>query len=91
MIMSESKTLEKILAYIAENKLKAALEGEVKYMVFEANKTEMHLEGSEKDFKPEPPDKSHDEVQGQRLNAIYDNKPLGFERDPLTPNIKMLV
>lgn len=91
MIMSESKTLEKISTYIAENRLKAALEAKIKYMVVEANKTEVHLEVPRKDFEPEPPDKNHDEMRSQRLNAIYDDEPLGFERDPLAPNIKMLV
>lgn len=91
MIMSESKTLERILAYIAESGLKTALEAEAKYMVVEANKTEVHLEGHGKYFKPEPPDKIHDEVQGQRLDGIYDDEPLGFERDPLALNIKMIV
>lgn len=59
-------------------------------MIVEANKTEMHLEGPGKDFESEPPDKSHDEVQGQRLDAIYDDEPLQFERDLLAPKIKML-
>lgn len=78
------------MAYIAENRLKVALEAEVKYMAVEANKIEVHLDGLGKDSESEPPDKSHDEVQGQRLDAIYDDEPLGFERDPMTPNIKML-
>ena len=29
-------------------------------------------------------------MQGQRLDAIYDDEPLGFEKDPLANNIKML-
>ncbi|XP_050897903.1 uncharacterized protein LOC127104792 [Lathyrus oleraceus] len=44
-------------------------------MVVEAKRTEAHLEGPGKDFKPEPPDKVQDEVQGQRLDTIYDDEP----------------
>lgn len=29
-------------------------------------------------------------MQSQRLDAIYDEEPLGFERGPLAPNIKMI-
>lgn len=90
MMMSNTKTFERILAYIAENKLKAALEAEVKYMAIEAKKKEMHLEVPGKDFNPEPPDKFRDEMQGQRLNAIYDDEPLGFEKNLLENNTKML-
>lgn len=62
MIMYEYKTLEKILAYTAKKRLKETLEAKVKYMFVEANKTEVHLEGPGKNFEPEPPNKSHDEV-----------------------------
>ena len=31
-----------------------------------------------------------EEMQEQRLDAIYDDEPLGFEKDPLANNIKML-
>lgn len=65
------------------------MEAEVKTMVVEANK-KFHQKGLGKDFDPEPPDKVQDEDQGQRLNAIYDEEPLGFEKDPLETNIKML-
>lgn len=50
----------------------------------------MHLEGPGKDFDPEPPDKVRNKVQGQKLDTIYDDEPLGFEKDPLENNIKML-
>lgn len=90
MIMSESNRLEKILVYIAENKLKATLEGEVKYIIVEAKYTEVHLEEPGVDFEPKPPDKQHVYMTIQRLDAIYDDEPLAFEKDPVTPNIKML-
>lgn len=50
----------------------------------------MHLEGPNVDFEPEPPDKQHINVTSQRLDTIYDDKPLGFRKDNVTPNIKML-
>lgn len=55
--MFESKIFEFFLAYIAENRLKEALEAEVKYMVIEANETEVHLKGPGVDFEPESSDK----------------------------------
>lgn len=88
--MSKSIILQKILTYIAGNRLKAALKAQVKYMVVEANEIEMHLEGPNANFEPEPPDKLPVDVAIQRLNAIYDDEPLGFEKDPITSNIKML-
>ena len=87
--MTEFQALKRISAYIAENKLQAALEAEGQYMVVEAIEKSL-LEGPGKDFDPEPPDKVRDERQDQRLDAIYDDEPLGFERDPLANNIKML-
>lgn len=46
--------------------------------------------GLGKDFDPRPPNKVQDEEQDQRLDAIYDDEPLGFEKDPLATNIKMM-
>ena len=37
VMMTESQTLQKISAYVAENRMIAALEAEVKYMAFKAN------------------------------------------------------
>lgn len=91
MTMTESKIFEKISAYIAGNRLKAALESEVKYMVVEANETKVHLEGPGVGFEPEPPDKIQIEAPSQRLDVIYDEEPLGFKSYPLAPNIKILV
>lgn len=83
--MYESKIFEKTSAYISENRLKVTLEAEAKLMVVEANETEVHLERSRVDFEPEPPDKIQIEAPSQRLDAIYDDEPLGFKRDPLAP------
>lgn len=37
VMMPEKQALERLLAYVAENKLKTALEAEVKYMAVRAN------------------------------------------------------
>lgn len=66
------------------------LEAEVKYMVVEAKETEVHLEGLGMHFELEPLDKRDSEVTSQRLDAIYDDERLSFEKDPIVPNIKML-
>lgn len=59
-------------------------------MVIKAKKNEMHLEGPSKHFHPDPHNKVQDEVQGQRLDTICEDEPLGFEKDPLANNTKML-
>ena len=84
MMMSELEALRKILAYVAENKIKSALEAE-ENMVVEAyalNK-EGHMA-----IGPEPPDKptlAKRNIDMQHLDCIYDNEPLGFEKDPKAP------
>lgn len=88
-MMTKFEALKRILAYIAGKKQQVALEAEDKHLVVEANK-ELHPKGPGKDFGPEPPDKVQDEVEGQRLDAIYDDEPLGFEKDPLATNINMM-
>lgn len=50
--ISDSKTLGSISAYMAENKLKAALKAKVKCMVIEAKENEIHIEGPRIDSKP---------------------------------------
>lgn len=66
-----------------------ALEAKDKHLDVESNK-ELHQKGHGKDFDPKPPDKVQDEDKGQRLDAIYDDETLGFEKDTLATNIKML-
>lgn len=41
MTISEFDTLKQILAYMAENRLKVALEAEIPHMVVEANEVEV--------------------------------------------------
>lgn len=76
-MMSESSALARISAYVAKSKLIVTLESKsqgmmvVKATEFEVNK-EISLNGQDTTSK------SH------RLDCIYDDKPLGFEKDPLT-------
>ena len=90
VMMTESQALQKISAYVAENRMIAALEAEVKYMAREANEQVSSQEGPGKDFDPEPPDLEEKEVRNQRLDAIYDDEPLGFEKDLLADGVRML-
>ncbi|XP_050895251.1 uncharacterized protein LOC127101860 [Lathyrus oleraceus] len=88
VLMIEFEALKRISAYITENKQQSALEAEVKNMVVEASK-EFHQIGPGKDFVPEPPDKVQNKDQGQRLDAIYDDEPLGFDRSsPVVKEVK---
>lgn len=52
--MSGSAFLEKILAYLADNKMKTTLETEVRFMVIEANNERSHAKGPGANFKPDP-------------------------------------
>ena len=73
--MSESQTWAKITAYMAENRIKMALEANAvsENMAIAAN--DMRL-GK---HKPEL----------QKLDCIYDDEPLGFEKDPISQSHKM--
>lgn len=61
----------------------------MKNMSVEASEI-LHPIGPGKDFDPMPHDKGQDEEQGQRLDAIFDDEPLGFEKDSLATNVKTL-
>lgn len=89
IMMTKFVVLKRISAYIAENKQQMALEAEVKNMVVEASEVS-HPIVPEKDFDPMPSDMGQNEEQEQRLDAIYNEESLGFEKDPLATNIKML-
>lgn len=56
-MMTEFRALERISAYIAENKQQLALEAEVKSMVVEASGFSQSI-GPDNDFDPMSPDKS---------------------------------
>ena len=83
-MMYELEALRKISAYVAENKIKSALEAE-ENMAVEA--CALNKEGRMA-IGPEPPDKltlAKRSIDMQRLDCIYDNEPLGFEKDPKAP------
>lgn len=84
LMMTELEALRKISAYVVENKIKSALEAE-ENMVVEAYA--LNKEG-QMAIGPEPPDKptlAKRNINMQRLDCIYDNEPLGFEKDPKAP------
>src|ERR1044072_88787 len=92
VLMSEANALDRITAYMAENRINAALEAELEQnMALEA----ITVKNSENDLNMvnRPNDTElqagvFDNVEGkgtpatQRLDCIYDVEPLGFERDP---------
>lgn len=85
-MMSELHALKKISAYIAENKLNSALEAEAN-MAVEAGDKQV-LEDFVMSIDPKTLDKSvehKEDINMQRLDCIYDDKPLGFEKDPMAP------
>src|ERR1051325_12247534 len=85
LLMIKSSFFEKISAYMAENEWKAALEAEIDKMAVEVNK----IDG---DGSKGSPLEEHVIVEiDQRLDAIYDKEPLGFEKDPTNSGAKMLV
>ncbi|XP_050889047.1 uncharacterized protein LOC127094231 [Lathyrus oleraceus] len=89
--MTESSFLEKISAYMAENKRQAALEAEITNMANKATYGEIYNTGPVEYSKLKPPDEQVPvEPTEQRLDAIYDEEPLGFEKDPVTSSAKML-
>src|SRR3954463_4401768 len=96
LVMSESAFFEKISAYVAENKRKAAFEAElssakIDTVPIKEGITELEVRTS---FElPEdmvPVEEIIREEPSQRLDAIYDEEPLGFEKDPMASNIKMM-
>lgn len=59
-------------------------------MAVEVNKLEIFDVGQRINIEPKPLEKSYstgienDSVRSKRLNCIYDDKPLGFEKDLFT-------
>src|ERR1051325_922334 len=82
--MIESSFFKKISAYMAENEWKAALEAEIDNMAAEVNERD-------RDGSRDSPFEEHKIVEmDERLDAIYDKEPLGFEKDPTDSGAKML-
>src|SRR3954463_1109484 len=88
LMMSESSFFERISAYVAENKRKTALTAESSNMLFNEGLKKEEVPDIGIDTIPHLPKDSAQvkeisrEVIGQRLDAIYDEEPLGFEKDP---------
>ncbi|KAK2422650.1 hypothetical protein QL285_033170 [Trifolium repens] len=74
IMMTESSAWARITAYMAETKLNTALEADVHQNM--ATEAKVESDGISM-------------PQAQRLNCIYDEEPLGFERDPLNETPKM--
>ena len=73
-MMTESSAWARITAYMAETKLNTALEADVHQNM--ATEAKVESDGISM-------------PQAQRLDCIYDEEPLGFERDPLNETPKM--
>src|ERR1044072_6782564 len=90
--MSEADALDKITAYMAENRINAALEaGLYQKMALEAINVEKDESNQNVVLRPQdsklltdehPSMKEEGIPISQRLDCIYDDEPLGFERDP---------
>jgi hypothetical protein len=72
--MIEPSAWAKITAYIAERKLETALEAALEQNVVDETTAE-----NNGNLLPNE----------QRLDCIYDDEPLGFEKDPVNSNPKM--
>ena len=72
--MTESNAWARITAYMAESRLNTALEAEVQQNLA----VEAKVEKDGTNMSPT-----------QRLDCIYDDEPLGFERDPINVTPKM--
>jgi len=72
--MTEPNVWEKITAYVAENNEKVALEAEIE---------------EEKSIKDANVDFQFSLIESQRLDYIFDDEPLGFEKDPMGSADKM--
>src|ERR1044072_7239915 len=90
--MSEANALDKITTYMAENRINAALEAELNQkMAFEAIIVEKDKDNQDMVSRPNDSElrtNDHSRVKeegiptSKRLDCIYDDEPLGFERDP---------
>src|ERR1044072_2585714 len=90
--MSEADALDKITAYMAENRVNAALEAGLYHkMALEAINVEKDESNQNMVLRPQDSNLLTDEhpsmkeegiPTSQRLDCIYDDEPLGFERDP---------
>lgn len=93
--MSEFDALERISTYVAKNRLKAALEAEIPHMVVEVSELEVFNVAQRINIEPkliempQPADVEDDGLKIQRIDCIYDDEPLGFEKDLIASATKM--
>src|ERR1044072_9771995 len=90
--MSEASALDKITAYMAENRINAALEAGLYHkMALEDINVEKDESNQNMVLRPQDSNLLTDEhpsmkeegiPTNQRLDCIYDDEPLGLERDP---------
>lgn len=93
--MSEFDALKRISSYVAKNRLKVALEAEIPHMDVEANELEVFEVSQRISVGTTPIEESqsagprNDGREDQRLDCIYDDEPLDFEKDPSASTTKM--
>jgi len=72
--MSDPNIWDKITTYVAETKEKSALEAKIEQ--------EEYIKSINDNFQ-------YSSMKSQRLDCIYDDEPLGFEKDPMGPAKKI--
>lgn len=83
------------MAYVVKNILKADLEAEIPHMVVEANELEVFDMGQRINVELNPVEMMQptgikvDGLKSLRLDCIYDDEPLGFEKDLVASATKM--
>ncbi|XP_058733336.1 uncharacterized protein LOC131604940 [Vicia villosa] len=77
--MSELEALKRISAYIAENKINSTLKPETD-MVDKENQIQ-----DINDSSTTKAETSKEDVDNQHFDCIYNDEPLGFEKDPMAP------
>lgn len=82
--MNESSTMAKILAHMANNKLKVAFETE-----FCQNMEPMAMGFLKPETSSDHPMGQETTSESRRLDCIYDDEPLGFEKDSTNFSVKM--
>src|ERR1044072_4558222 len=97
--MSEANALDRITAYMAENRINVALEAELEQnMALEAitvenSENNLNMVNRPNDIELQAGVFDKVEEKGtpvtQRLDCIYDDEPLGFERDTQISTKKM--
>lgn len=94
MMMYEFDALKRIPTYVVENRLKAALEAKIPHMAVKSNEIEVFDVSQRTKIEPQPieepqlADLENDGQKDHKLGCIYDDEPLGFEKDPVVSTTK---